>query len=271
MTKGCSPASISYSVATTIACVLVITVLSLVLNPNPVASTQAASSQQQQQQQPNINATSLFDTGQMILPENAKHLVILIPDEGHHGPGEEDEARFIAQPFVPQSAIVSPGTEVVWFSGDVGHEHNIVVRNGDATETQVFKTGEFAEFAASRPIMFNTSGNFEYADTVEYEGGFVMTGNVTVVNQNSDSTGSSGGSFDTVGALMVPSMMIQSVTGEMRNMGFGIDSTHTFTDLRGGQEDTGDQQVLLIWTTAGKGLEEITSYLGEISEPLPYE
>src|SRR5918995_586581 len=160
-------------------------------------------------------------------------------------PGEEDEARFIAQPFVPQSAIVSPGTEVVWFSGDVGHEHNIVVRNGDATGTQVFETGEFAELAASRPITFNSSGNFEYADTVEYEGGFVMTGNVTVVNQNSGSTGSSGGSFDTVGALMVPSMMIESVTGEMRNMGFGIDSMHTFTDLRGGQEDTGDAQVLV--------------------------
>ena len=51
--------------------------------------------------QPNINATSVFDTGQMILGDNIKHLVILIPDEGHHGPGEEDEARFIAQPFFP--------------------------------------------------------------------------------------------------------------------------------------------------------------------------
>jgi hypothetical protein len=41
--------------------------------------------------QPNINATSVFHTGQMILPGNVKHLVILIPNEGHHGPGEEDE------------------------------------------------------------------------------------------------------------------------------------------------------------------------------------
>jgi hypothetical protein len=49
----------------------------------------------------------------MILPGNVKHLVILIPNEGHHGPGEEDESGFIAQPFVPQNAILSPGTEVV--------------------------------------------------------------------------------------------------------------------------------------------------------------
>ena len=63
----------------------------------------------------------------MILPGNAKHLVILIPNEGHHGPGEEDESRFIAQPFVPQDVVIYPGTQVVWFNGDVGHEHAIIV------------------------------------------------------------------------------------------------------------------------------------------------
>jgi hypothetical protein len=48
---------------------------------------------------PSINATNVFDSGQMILPGNAKHLVILIPNEGHHG--EENESKFIAQYFVP--------------------------------------------------------------------------------------------------------------------------------------------------------------------------
>jgi hypothetical protein len=32
-----------------------------------------------------------------------------------------------------------------------------------------FETGEFTELTASRPITFNNTGNFEYADTVEYE------------------------------------------------------------------------------------------------------
>src|SRR5215208_2572992 len=58
------------------------------------------------QTQSNLNASSIYDSGQMTLGNNVKHLVIVIPNEGHHGPGEEDEARFIAQPFLPQNAIV---------------------------------------------------------------------------------------------------------------------------------------------------------------------
>jgi hypothetical protein len=69
------------------------------------------------QGKPNANATDLYESGQMDLGNNVKHLVILIPNEGHHGPGEGDEARFIPQPFVPQNVVVTPGTEVVWFNG----------------------------------------------------------------------------------------------------------------------------------------------------------
>jgi plastocyanin len=87
------------------------------------------------------------------------------PNEGHHGPGEEDESRFIAQPFVPQDVVIYPGTQVVWFNGDVGHEHAIIVTDD-----------EFDELEASRPITFNITGDYEYADTVEYEEGFGMTG-----------------------------------------------------------------------------------------------
>ena len=218
---------------------------------------------------PSTNATNVFDSGQMILPGNAKHLVILIPNEGHHGPGEEDESRFIAQPFVPQNAVINTGTQVVWFNGDVGHEHAIIVT--DDSDNQVFETGEFDELEASRPITFNITGDYEYADTVEYEEGFVMTGNIIVNGQGSGGQVISSSSFDIVGALMVPSMMMQEVTDEMRNVGFAIDSMHNFKDLRGGQSDTGDEQVLVIWTSAGKSLEDVTSQLGEISEGLPYE
>jgi hypothetical protein len=97
-----------------------------------------------------------------------------------------------------------------------------------------------------------------------------MTGNVTVSGQGNSGDNTTG-AFDTVGALMVPSPFVQDAAESMRSVGFGIDRMRAFTDLRGGQEDTGDQQVLLVWTTAGKSLDEITSYLGEISEPLPYE
>jgi plastocyanin len=50
--------------------------------------------------------------------------------------GKKDEARFIAQPFVPQNTIVGPGTQVVWYNGNVGHEHNIVI--GDNSGNQIF-------------------------------------------------------------------------------------------------------------------------------------
>jgi plastocyanin len=188
--------------------------------------------------QPHINATSVFDTGvfdtgQMILGDNIKHLVILIPDEGHHGPGEEDEARFIAQPFVPQNAVVTPGTQVVWFSGDVGHDHNIVVRDANSNNNTIFETGDFPEFEATRAITFNSTGTFDYADTIDYEGGFRMTGDITVVSGGGNSIDASGNTFDTVGVLMIPSRMVQDVVNGMRSSGFGIDSMHNFKDLRG--------------------------------------
>lgn len=219
------------------------------------------------QNQPNLNATSVYDSGQMILGNNVKHLVIVIPNEGHHGPGEEDEARFIAQPFVPQNAIAGPETQVVWFNGDVGHEHNIVIR--DTNGLQLFETGEFTELQASRPVTFNNTGDFEYIDTVEYEDGFVMTGKIKVIDQQGITTPAAG--FDTVGALIVPSMDVQSIASSIKNAGFGIDSMHNFKDLRGGQSDTGDHQTLVIWTANGMDLSEIGSRLQAISEELPYE
>jgi plastocyanin len=223
------------------------------------------------QTQPNLNASSIYDSGQMTLGNNVKHLVIVIPNEGHHGPGEEDEARFIAQPFLPQNAIVGPGTQVAWFNGDVGHEHNIVVR--DANGAQLFETGEFDELEASRPITFNSTGDYEYADTVEYEGGFVMTGNIRVVDQDDTAAPAPTptATFDTVGALMVPSMDVQSIVADIEDAGFGIDSMHNFKDLRGGQSDTGEEQTLVIWTANGMDLNEIGSRLQAISGPLPYE
>jgi hypothetical protein len=103
------------------------------------------------QVQSDLDAASVYDSGQMKLGNNVKHLVIVIPNEGHHGPGEADEARFIDQPFIPQNATVASGTQVVWFNGDVGHEHNIVVRDSTALcdrrtyRTSGFKTDYFQQ------------------------------------------------------------------------------------------------------------------------------
>ena len=38
---------------------------------------------------------SIYENHRLQIGENVKNLVILIPNEGHHGPGEDNEARFI--------------------------------------------------------------------------------------------------------------------------------------------------------------------------------
>jgi hypothetical protein len=166
--------------------------------------------------------------------------------------------------------VITPGTQVVWFSGDVGHDHNIVVKDTNSNNNTIFETGDFPEFEATRAITFNNTGTFDYADTIDYEGGFRMTGDITVVN-GGNSIDMSRNTFDSVGVLMVPSMMVQDVVNGMRSSGFGIDNMHNFKDLRGGQSDTGDEQTLVIWTANGMDLSEIGSRLQAISEPLPYE
>jgi hypothetical protein len=93
-----------------------------------------------------------------------------------------------------------------------------------------------------------------------------MTGNIRVVDQGVTATTLTA-SFDTVGALMVPSMDVQNIAASIKNAGFGIDSMHNFKDLRGGQSDTGDEQTLVIWTANGRDLSEIGSRLQAISEP----
>ena len=125
-------------------------------------------------------ATDIFSSEQYTLSDNDKNLVILIPNEGHHGPGEDDEARFIAESFVPETGAINKGTNMIWFNGDVGHEHDITVVSSDAA-TPIYQTGEFTKFEA-RNYTFNDMGKFSYADTVEYDNGYIMRGNISVTD-----------------------------------------------------------------------------------------
>jgi hypothetical protein len=103
---------------------------------------------------------------------------------------------------------------------------------------------------------------------MEYEGGFVITGTIRVVDQGITMNPAT---FDTVGALIVTSMDVQNIAASFKNAGFGIDSMHNFKVLRGRQSAPGDEQSLVIWTASGMDLNEIGSQFQAISEPLPYE
>jgi hypothetical protein len=66
-------ASLSCSISVVI--IYIILICSISLNPPNTALATV------EENQPNINATSVFDTGQMVLGDNVKHLIILIPDK----------------------------------------------------------------------------------------------------------------------------------------------------------------------------------------------
>ncbi len=217
--------------------------------------------------QPNFVTEDLFNTKTMTLGSNVKHLVILIPNEGHHDEGEDNEARFLDQHFVPENAVINTGTTVSWFNGDVGHERTINVLNSDGT--LLFNTGEIQDSQMSTSHTFTNPGTYEYE--AEGDPGVTMEGTITVVeNNNSSIINSSPSNFDTVGVFMVPTQDIDSYLSEITNAGITVESTHDFEDLRGGQKGTGDVQTLIIWSTSGKDLTETISSLSEISLDLPY-
>lgn len=211
-------------------------------------------------------AKDVFDTHAFNVGGSAQNLFILIPNEAHHGPGEEDEARYLNQPFVPETVTISPGTNVVWFNGDVGHEHNIAISgDGSGSPSPIYQTGEFSEFDA-RNYTFSEMGDFSYADTVEYENGFVMRGNITVTDDDTSQQGTTGSNPQTIGLLMVPTEDLAQHTQELQSRGFVIDSTHNFSDLR-----EGDEQTLVVWKAPeNSDTSTIIADLAEVSQQFPY-
>ena len=235
-------------------------------------------------------ADELYENKSITLPQNIRHFVILLPNEAHESqtfgrPTSED--RLINQPYVPQKAIVSPGTMVIWFNGDVDHDHKVTLTNNASSENVLFDSGIFAFNGASRPVVLNDTGSFNYyeANVNEEDPEFVMNGTITVVAQQqglnaapstitttTTPAANSGvnstsvlGNADTAGVLMVPTMDTEKYVQDLKSKGFAIDSTHNFEDIR-----AGDQQTLLVWTTSGIDLDQLISTLQELTPQLPY-
>ena len=70
-------------------------------------------------------ASRVLNNKSMDLTGNVKNVIILLPNEGHESPAMSEEARLINQPYVPENLEVSPGTNIIWFNGDVGHDHKV--------------------------------------------------------------------------------------------------------------------------------------------------
>ena len=266
---------------------LSVSLILLLLFPMPhnaLAQTQSQLQKQEQQQQPNIKASNIYQTQTVVLGKNIKNLVILIPNEGHEDPAVSEDLRVINQPYIPENAIVNVGTTVTWLNADAGHRHSITIVDNN-TKSTLYNSGRFGNFNASKPFSFNNVGAFactgpSYDRAVP---NYNMNGTITVVNQqlatslNNISTIASSGAVrnntDTIATLMVPSKLLGKTISDLKNQGFTIDNQYSFTSIRGGGSAAGGdkQQVLLVLTSSGKSLNQVTSALAQVASTLPYK
>ena len=240
--------------------------------------------------QPDINATSLYNTHNMILGNNVKNLVILVPNEAHE-PYSLKEQQLINQAFIPQNVRMNVGTTIVFFNADVGHDHREVITKGLAG-SRVFDTRIFSYDVddddeddkipnSSRNYTFNEIGDFSYYDTVF--GKKVMNGTIevvsnpltqatiaTIMNNNADNSLTSyypQYDFDTVGAFVVPTEMLNKYTRMFENQDLQIYDIHNFTNL---MDNDDAKQSLIVWTSNGHTLESVIGKLQKITPTLPY-
>jgi hypothetical protein len=236
-----------------------------------------------QAQNQGIDASSVYETKSMSLGNDVKNLVILIPNEGHESQNIGDQSsdqRLINQPYIPQSATVPRGTTIVWFNGDVDHDHKITLTGqGSNTNNMVLDSDVFEYNTASQPAVMNNTGSFSYyqADVNNEDTDYVMNGTINVVNQpnnptvttaTGNNTDQTNANIDTVGTLMVPTEDLTTYTSQLGNGGISVLSTHNFNDIR-----SGDPQTLIIWGASSTGtnsLENVVSQLEGITSTLPY-
>ena len=272
---------VNYSVFILVGIVASIIYVTSALNTtNPLLSSAFAAGEVQQNQQPNIKASNIYQTHTMALGKNIKNLIIEIPNEGHEDPTQPKELRVVNQPYLPRNAIVNTGTTVTWFNADAGHKHQITLLN-NKTQTVVYESGLFDNFAASKPIKFNNTGAFAYSGPSNDKAvpNYKMNGTLTVINQplsnsfnTTSSTPATSSNIDTVSTIIVPAMKLDKVSSDLRNQGFGIDNQYPFKSLRGGGGTTGGDknQVMLVLTSSGKSLNQVISALNKVVPTMGY-
>lgn len=232
------------------------------------------------QQQPSIKASNIYQTRTMVLGNNVKNLVIVIPNEGHEDPKQPKELRVVNQPYLPQNAVVNVGTMIKWFNADAGHHHSITLVNNNSKNTPFYESGLFNNFTASKPIKFNSTGIFAYSGpsydkaTPNYK----MNGTITVVNQpvvtsfNTTGTSAAGGRPDTIATIIVPGNLLTKISSDLKAQGFGIDNQYPFKSLRGGGSTAGGDknQVMLVLTSSATNLNQVISSLHKVIPTMPY-
>jgi plastocyanin len=216
-------------------------------------------------------ASRVLNNKSMDLTGNVQNVIILLPNEGHESPSMSEEARLISQPYVPENLEVSPGTNIMWFNGDVGHDHKVTVV--DVNSNEVF-TDEFDFNTSTRPLSLNETGSLTYSesDVNTEDPSFVMKGTITVNDDiaSNINPSDSNATFDTVALLMVPTKDLDKHISTIESEGVDVVDQFTFKDLRGGQKGTGPEQTLLVLGSSKDGPSQLISTMESLTPTLPY-
>jgi plastocyanin len=169
---------------------LLISILSLTFSmiiPSIFMISYAENATVTENSQMNINANSLYNNRTMILGNNVKTFVIIIPDEAHESLGQpKNQLPLTNQPYFPQNLVTNIGNTVIWLNADVGHKHMITL--SDNNSKKVYESAFFPYNEASKPLTLNKTGNFSYMEKGANKAvpSFVMNGTISVIESPSE-------------------------------------------------------------------------------------
>ena len=217
-------------------------------------------------------AKDIFDNKTLTLPSDVKNFVILIPNEAHESPLLPKEQRLINQPYVPQNLVSGANTQIIWFSGDVGHTRKITLTDENSKEVY---NSRLKFNTATEPLLLNHSGKFTYFEKNAniQDPKFVMEGSITTTNNDpplnsNDNMTVSESPFDTMLVLMVPTKDIKKHIMTLVDNNVNIIDIYSFKDLRETGGGGANQSLLALGTN--NPLDKSISVLKKITSSLPY-
>jgi len=129
----------------------------------------------------------IYNDKTMILGNNVKNFVIILPDEAHESLNQpKNQLPLTNQPYLPQHLVANVGTTIVWFSADVGHKHMVTLTNSNSKI--VHEAAFFPSNEPSKPLVLNTTGDYSYFEKGVNKAvpSFVINGAISVVNLPSE-------------------------------------------------------------------------------------
>lgn len=217
-------------------------------------------------------ATDIFNEKILTVPNTVKNFIVLIPNEAHESPLLSKEQRLINQPYVPQNLVVGPKTNIIWFSGDVGHTRKVTLTDDNSKE--IFDS--ILKFnSASKPLSINQSGKFTYHEehANSQDPDFVMEGTITIASSDSASNSSNNvndtqPNIDTMAVLMVPTEDIREHSEIIDKNNINILDQYSFKDLR--ETGSGGKNQTLLVLGSNNPPDETIAVLKKITSTLPY-